>query len=261
MRHQSIIIVEPREVDDLHIALDATRVFTPDEIREALTPDENTLWIARSLPPLHEFADVGRSRYRRDLLLLEPIPKTRRILLETMFDRIIAPDDDVRLLEEEQLLDVVADDRPQDFFIGAVYDEEDRIVVLYRGTLEPMVVPLRWFQQNPVATPNPRDLEPVDYGQGVRLGDYEVATRTILYEFDADYRRRQKKNRRRLDESFGGCLRRLRRMKGLKQSDFTDLTARTIRRIEKGEVENPRPSTIERIAKELDVAPDEIETY
>lgn len=261
MRHESIIVIEPRGTDELHARLDASRVYTPENIQEALNRDENTLWIAREMPPLHEIADIGHSRYRRDLLLLDSIETSRRMLFETIFDRILAPDDDVRLLGDDELLEVVGDDRTQDFFIGAVYDDEDRVVVLYRGTLEPMTIPLDWFSESPTATPDPHDLEPVDYGQGVRLGDCEVATRTILYEFDADYRRRQKENRRRLDDSFGACLRRLRKIKGLKQGDFTSVTARTIRRIEKNEVQNPRHSTIEHIADELDVAPDEIETY
>lgn len=259
MSEDSIIVVG-REKENLSERLNARRIFTPGEIREALKLEENTIWVARELPPLHEFSRVGHSRRRRVLLLLRGVDESRRAILETMFDQVVAPDGAIRLLEEAQLLEVVKSKQRSDYFIGGVYADEDDMLLLYRGDLRPLTLSMDWFDENPVANPVPEELELVDYGQGVRLGDYEVATRTILYEFDARYRRRQKENRRRLDDSLGGCLRRLRLMRGFKQNDFTSVTARTIRRIEKGEVD-PRRSTIDKIAAELGVESDEITSY
>ncbi len=260
MNTQSIIVVGGKEDEGLREALTARRVFSPGEVREALELQENTLWVARDLPPLHEFADVGRGRYRRALLLLGPVESPRRSVLETIFDPVVAPDNSMQILPEDQLLETLATDHREDYMLSGVYAAEDEMVLLYRGDLRPITISLQWFQNNPVARPDPEDLEIVDYGQGLRLGEFEVGTRTILYEFDANYRRRQKENRREIDDSLGGCLRRLRLLRGMTQKDFQSVTPRTIRRIEQGETD-PRSATLEKIAGELGVEPDEICGY
>ena len=258
---QKIILVGGDEANEASKVLGAYRVHTPGEIRDALRLESNTIWVADVLPPLHEFAAMGRGRYRRDLLLFEPIDWLRREVLGTMFDQIVAPEKGVRMLSKEHALEVLALENRSDFLIGGVCDEHDDLLLLYRGDLERLTVPIRWFLGNPVATPDPSDLEIVDYGQGIRLGDYEAGTDTILYEFDAEFRRRRKENQRELDESLGGSLRRLRLMKGLTQDDFHPVTARTIRRIEQGEVDQPRSSTLEKIATKLGVEPEEIASF
>lgn len=257
---QTVIVVGGEGDEDIRECLDTERVYAPDEIKAALERKENTLWVARELPSLGDFADVGRSRYRRDLLLLRPISETRRAILETMFDQIVAPGGAIQLLPEADLLDVLTADHPGDYVIGGVYDAKDEMLLLYRGHLKALTVPMSWFESNPGASPDPEEFEPIDCGQTVRLGEYEVGTDSILYAFDAEYRRRQKAKRRQLDDSFGGCLRRLRLMKGLNQNDFSSVTARTIRRIEAGQTQ-PHDSTVESIAAELGVEPDEITSY
>jgi len=62
-------------------------------------------------------------------------------------------------------------------------------------------------------------------------------------------------------KGFGPALRRLRKQRGLLQSDFPRVARKTISRIEKGAVEKPHGTTLARIAKTLGVEPDEIETY
>ncbi len=258
---RTFIFVGGEEAKELSEALGALRVYTPGEIRDALQHDGNTIWVADTLPPLHEFADIGRGRYRRDLLLFEPVDRPRREVLATMFDQVVAPDGGVQMLPKGIALEVLALENRGDLLIGGVWDQEDALLLLYRGNLDSLTVPISWFQGNPVSTPNPSDLEIVDYGQGVRLGEFEAGTDTILYEFDPEFRRRRKENQLELDESLGGSLRRLRLMKGLTQDDFQPLTARTIRRIEQGKVEHPRRSTLEKIATRLGVEPDEITNF
>jgi transcriptional regulator with XRE-family HTH domain len=64
------------------------------------------------------------------------------------------------------------------------------------------------------------------------------------------------------DSSFGGALRRLRLQKGLTREDFEpEISAKTIARIERGEVEEPREDTLKAIAKRLGVAPGEITSF
>ena len=89
----------------------------------------------------------------------------------------------------------------------------------------------------------------------------EAATEAILYEFDPDFRSRERKRRIREDDSFGGSLRRLRLQKGIKRSDFPPLTSKSIARIERGEVITPHRETREILAKHLGVNEEDIATY
>jgi hypothetical protein len=150
----------------------------------------------------------------------------------------------------------------EDLFVGVAAAPADAAVVLYRGNLEPMIVPLTWFRTRPGGPkPDTADLAITDSGQTVRLGEYEAATDAILYEFDTAYRRRAKKREMERDDSFGGALRRLRLQKGLRRSDFDGITAKEIARIERGEVKRPHPRTVAILAKRLGVPAREIPTY
>ena len=134
--------------------------------------------------------------------------------------------------------------------------------MLIRGSLDRVAVPFDWFERTP-GGPAPRfdDLAICDHGLTLRLGSYEAAVSAILYDFDAEYRRREKARRIEFDDSFGGSLRRLRLERGLTRADFPDVSAREIARIERSEVKRPQPSTLEALARALRVKPSEIETY
>jgi hypothetical protein len=141
-------------------------------------------------------------------------------------------------------------------------DREAEVLVLLRGSLKPLVIPLSWFRRRSTAPePNADDCEITDWGHTVRLGEYEAAADAILYEFDAEYRRRAKARQVERDDSFGGALRRLRLMRGLARSDFRKVSAKEIARIERGEVKEPHGQTLRTIAKRLGVEPDEIRSY
>ncbi len=143
---------------------------------------------------------------------------------------------------------MLSDEHAEDFFIGGVVDREDKALVLYRGNLEPLLVPLDWFRAKP-RRPEPDfdALALTDSGNTVQLGEYEAGTDAILYEFDPEARPRLREREIRKDESFGGSLRRLRLQKGLSRSDFAPLSSKTIARLERGEVEGPHGDTLEAI--------------
>jgi DNA-binding Xre family transcriptional regulator len=109
--------------------------------------------------------------------------------------------------------------------------------------------------------PDPADAEITDWGHTLRMGEYEAAADAILYEFDADFRKRAKARRVEQDDSLGGALRRLRLARGLSRGNFPGISEKEIARIERGEVRKPHSRTLERIAKVLRVKPDEIKTY
>jgi hypothetical protein len=131
-----------------------------------------------------------------------------------------------------------------------------------RGDLRRLSVPLWTFRPSGTgATPDPSRLAFADCGNTVRLGDYEAAADAILYEADSDYRSRLLAKKRADDKTFGACLRRLRLLRGLRQSEFGDVTTKTIARIERGETEAPHGHTLKVIATRLGVEPNEIMSY
>jgi hypothetical protein len=179
-----------------------------------------------------------------------------------MFRFVVSADEGIRVLPIDELADVLGAANREDLFIGVAAAPADGALVLYRGNLEPMIVPLTWFRTRPGGPkPGTADLAVTDSGQTVRLGEYEAATDAILYEFDAAYRRRAKKHEVERDDSFGGALRRLRLQKGLRRSDFDGITAKEIARIERGEVRKPHPRTVALLAKRLGVPARSIRTY
>jgi hypothetical protein len=196
------------------------------------------------------------------LLSLERADDDRRGLTHALFRYVVSVDEGVRLLPTDELAEVLSSADRADLFIGAAVARADAAVILYRGNLEPLVVPLSWFRE-PAEGPRPdfSDVAVTDFGQTIRLGDYEAATDAILYEFDDDHRRRAKKRQLETDRSLGGALRRLRLQKGIRQSDFPGVTAKEIARIERGEVKRPHQHTLAAIANRLGVTTDDISTY
>jgi hypothetical protein len=157
--------------------------------------------------------------------------------LHAIFRFVVSADEGVRLLPTDELVDVLGSPNREDLFVGAAVAPADAAVILYRGSLEPLVVPLTWFRARPGGPrPDAASLAITDSGQTVRLGNYEAATDAILYEFDDAYRRRAKKRQMERDRSFGGALRRLRLQKA-------------------------HPRTLAVLAKRLDVPADQIPRY
>jgi hypothetical protein len=214
---------------------------------------------ARDLAPLAGVAHQEKGNLR--LLLFEEISCARREFLQTLFRTVVAPGGAVRLLEPGELVEVLASVERDDLFIGGVVNAEEKVIVLYRGNFDRLAVPFAWFERDSTELPDFNDFEVTDHGQTVRLGDFEVATDALLYDYDPDYRARAKKRQIQLDDSLGGALRRLRILKGVSRSEFPSVSAREIARIERGEVEVPRRETLDAIAGRLGVKPEEIGTY
>lgn len=234
-----------------------------EAVRKAYTEHRRARWVALDSKALSLLASAvrGQGRWHR-VLLLERATTARRELLHALFRVVVAPDDGVRLLPGDELAEVIADDRAADLFIGGVVDRDDDALVLYRGNLDRLVVPLAWFKPRPKAPrPDFTAFAVTDFGQTVQLGDYEASADSILHELDVDARKRMRERQIEQDASFGGALRRLRLARGLGRSDFEPLAAKTIARIERGEVDEPHGETLAIIARRLGVQPDEIASY
>jgi hypothetical protein len=172
------------------------------------------------------------------------LPVSKRLPNDQLQEVLLAPEEDRR-----------------DLLIAGTIDAPTKTITLTRGNLATVVCPFSLVLPSGKAKPNFRDFSLVDYGHGIRLGNYEATTDVILWELDADYRKRRKQIERDQAEGFGASLRRLRIQRQLTQSDFPGISRQEIARLESGEVASPQKATRDIIAKTLGVAPEEIETY
>ena len=198
-----------------------------------------------------------------DLLMLQP-PRERTLpILHGSFGRVIGEARSFRTLPPDQLAEVLSarEDQARELFIGGAVDPESGTLALVRGDLDRVIVPLSIFRPSGTSKPDFRRFELDDHGHAIRFGGYEAAAEFVLYEVDPEYRRRVNAKRRDEERGFGPSLRRLRIQRGLSRDDFPGVSAKTIARIERGEVERPHGRTLRVIAEVLDVEPGEIEGY
>ena len=133
---------------------------------------------------------------------------------------------------------------------------------LYRANLERLAVPPDWFRSGGKGSKlNLSAFKVTDFGQTVCFGDFEIATDAILYEFDAEARKRMRERELTQDSRFGAALHRLRLQKRMSRQDFPRVSAKTIARIERGEVKHPHSETLQIIARKLGMRVEEIGTY
>lgn len=245
------------------------RVFMPlrprvlgdiTQLEAAFAESPDALWIAfHSRALLRALAALRpRSRATAKLLVLDHYEEGD--FFRSNFERVVVAGHG--FLSPEELVEVLAAPNAPDLFIGGRVDVEAGVLLLFRGDLAPLVVPLGNFE--PTASgpgPDPCRFEITDHGQTIKLGAYEASAEAVLYEMDPEYRRRIKARRRAEERGFGASLRRLRIQRGLRQSDFPGISEKEIGRIERGEVEEPRSDTRKRLAERLGVRAEEIEEY
>ncbi len=149
-----------------------------------------------------------------------------------------------------------------DVFLGGSADSDSETVALVRGNLETVTVPFSFFR--PAGDGEKADFTQLgftDYGHTIAFGDYEAAADCVLYELDPEFRLRVKRQRQAEDNTFGACLRRLRKQRGLERTAFPGITAKTVARIERNEIGKPHGRTLQILAKRLGVLADEIESF
>ena len=202
-----------------------------------------------------------RLRKRAYLLILENSNKSWEVTLDSLFKKSFVFSQETSLPITE-IFEVLNSKHPNHLVIGGSVNECLETLVLTRGDLRSLAVPLNMFKESGDGIkPNFAKFSIVDHGQTLKFGDYEASVDSVLYEFDLEYRKYLKAKRTQSDKSFGAALRRLRLQKGLLQSDFGSIDERAIGRIERGEVTKPRKSTIAKIAKTLGVSAEEISSY
>jgi len=191
------------------------------------------------------------------------VAEATRHVLNVYFRHVLAAKEAISYLDAKELAEVLVAPNRADLFIGGTVDMKDEAVVLYRGTIDPLVVPLAWFVGQSSSSPkaDPQKFQVSDFGQTVKLGEFEAASDAILYEFDSDFRRRRKKELLKEDKSLGASIRRLRLQKNLRRDDFPGISAKTIARIERNEIGAPQAQTLAVIASRLDVKESDLGSY
>jgi hypothetical protein len=240
-----------RSLDDVLGAFDRTSA--------ARSP---VVWIAdqaTQVCPLAQHKPRPGANHR--LLLLNGASWVEREVLSLVFRFVVSPGQGMRLLPPAELKEVLAAPGCADLFVAGFASPCDELVVLYRGTLEPLVVPFGWFQRRPGVRLDFEALGLTDDGQTVTFGEHEVATDSILYAHDAAYRKRARARELERDDSFGASVRRLRLSHGLRRGDFEGISEKEIARIERGEIGTPHRRTLETIAARLGVSVEELGTY
>ena len=260
---EQVLVLQKKAARLLHDLGHASIPESADEAVSLFNEWTHALWVLLDSKLLVGLpgTKIDSPRQRR-LVILRSVKPGRRRMLESYFRRVVTPDDETRLLDSQtDLLEALTAPNRSDLFIGGAVDAAAKAIILIRGNLDSLVVRFDWFGSTSGRTrPNFKKFEVTDSGQTVRLGDFEASTDAILYDHDAQYRRRAKKRALKRDDSFGGALRRLRLMRGLSRESLRDVSAKEVARIERGEVD-PREDTIRKLAKALQVQPDEISTY
>ena len=166
------------------------------------------------------------------------------------------------LLPFEEFAEVLASPNRQNLLIGGTADSQSETLTFWRGDGSSFIVSFKAFRPSAAGlAPNFKALAISDYGQTIKLGDYEASAEAVLFENDPEYRRVVKQKRRQEDVGFGASLRRLRRTKGLSRDDFDPLSSKTIARIEQVGGKRPSDRTLSVIERVVGLPVDEIETF
>jgi hypothetical protein len=228
-----------------------------------LSAHKDSVWLAFDTSfVLHLANEVHEPKGEQRLLLFQKVAAESQHFLNAYFRFVLPSMKTMSMLPLDQLPEVLIAPNSQDLFIAVTADPDKKAVLLYRGNMEPLVIPLDWFVNGTKSpTANQRKFALDDYGQTVRFGEFEAAADAILYEFDRDFRRRARQVEIKTDKSLGASLRRLRLQKGVARSDFPGIADKTIARLERNEIVKPHDRTLAAIARKLDVPVEDLGTY
>lgn len=234
--------------------------------------NKDSLWIASRSKMIDQLIRavgqyvVARSGHGTRLgnLLMLDAPRAKALaILHGYFESVVGADSSFKLLPADQLAEVLSAPKEQarDLFIGGLVDLQSEALALVRGDLSRVVVPLSVFRASGTSKPNFDQFEVDDYGQTIRFGSYEADADFVLYALDPEFRTRINARRRDLQKGFGHSLRRLRTLRKIGRDEFDGISAKTIARIERDEIQDPRGRTLQVICEILGVEAAEIETY
>lgn len=264
-QHQMFLLDRAKKRSSLFASLEPRVVSTVTELRNSVAhAAKDSFWVSYAsdlTEALVKSAALGAPTFGRGLFIHSLDMNTIPAL--SSFFRRIAFTMDGGFIPAEELVEVLEAGNRPDLFIGGGVNHATDTITFWRGDLKPLTVPFLAFEKSGAgAKPDFNRFAVIDSGQTIQLGDYEAAVDAVLYEYDPEFRRRISKKRLEEDQSFGGSLRRLRKQRGLRREDFEpDLSAKTIARIEQGNVKRIQKKTLKTLAAHLAVEPEEIKTF
>jgi hypothetical protein len=182
--------------------------------------------------------------------------------LNRRFERVAYSTDPGALLPKDELVEALTLPDRSDRFIGGMVDAESKTATLWRGDITSLVVPFSAFP--PTANgirPNFVHFSVTDYGHTIRLGTYEAASDSILYDLDPDFRRWLNRQRKATERTLGASIRRLRMQRQLTRNDFPGIDPKTLARIERNEVAKPHMETLRIVSQRLGTSIDDLASY
>jgi len=107
----------------------------------------------------------------------------------------------VKFLSKEEFAEVtnISDaSNLSDYIVAGYYDYVGDFLMLFRGDNSFVQAPMSMFRNQPGKHPeaNPEELELIDCGNTVKMGEYEASVRGILRELDPVYDKKCRANER-----------------------------------------------------------------
>lgn len=157
-----------------------------DSIQDAFDEARPALWVAPTAGSLERLGTLrGGRRGDQRVLVLVPVDMLGLEALHTLFTYVVCRQPGRPFLRLRQIAAVLAEPQPDEYFISGLVDVATHSLVLYRGDLSSVIVPISWFQ-NPhsPAVADPSKFRIVDWGHSIALGNFEAPSDAILYDFD-----------------------------------------------------------------------------
>ena len=83
-------------------------------------------------------------------------------------------------LPQEILSEVLAAPHRAKLLIGCHVDKYDNTISFWNGELKKFTVPFSFFEPSGTTKPNFFNVSIIDYGQTIKLGDYEAASGCVI---------------------------------------------------------------------------------
>ncbi len=243
---------------------DIARVYD-DSPKDVTWITQSAYYADRLVVAVSRHRGMIKSRPAHESLLALSPPRPESVpVLHGLFELFVGAGAGYSWLPADELVSALlaTDELRAELFVAVATDPVTQTVTLRRADLTAILAPYSLFLPSGTGLrPDFSRARVADFGRTVAFGEYEAAGDAILYETDPEYRRKLHAQRRETERSFGASLRRLRMQRRLTQSDFPGVAAKTVARLERGEVGKPHGRTLKILAETLAVNADDIESY
>jgi hypothetical protein len=97
----------------------------------------------------------------------------------------------LKVLTQDELMNLMSlsTEKRHNYLISGYADFDNKHIMCFRGSGTSFVIPFSIFKPSGTGLePDFEQLEFIDYGQTIKLGEYEASVHGILYDLDEEYR-------------------------------------------------------------------------